>query len=35
MEELVLEAEVREGKGKSYAKKLRKDGLIPAVVYPF
>ena len=33
MEELVLEAEVREGKGKSYAKKLRKDGLIPAVVY--
>ena len=33
MEELVLEAEVREGKGKSYAKKLRKDGLIPAVDY--
>ncbi len=33
MEELILEAEVREGKGKSYAKRLRRDGLIPAVVY--
>lgn len=33
MEELILEAEVREGKGKSYAKRLRRDGLIPAIVY--
>tara|TARA_A100001037_G_scaffold306048_1_gene348844 strand:- start:11767 stop:12459 length:693 start_codon:yes stop_codon:yes gene_type:complete len=33
MEDLILEAEVREGKGKSYAKRLRKNGLIPAVVY--
>jgi large subunit ribosomal protein L25 len=33
MEQLVLEAEVREGKGKSYARKLRREGLIPAVVY--
>jgi len=33
MEDIILEAEVREGKGKSYAKRLRKDGLVPAVVY--
>ncbi|MBI3991613.1 MAG: 50S ribosomal protein L25, partial [Candidatus Omnitrophica bacterium] len=33
MEEVYLEANAREGCGKSLAKRLRKDGLIPAVIY--
>jgi large subunit ribosomal protein L25 len=33
MEEVLIKAERRSGKGKSLAKKLRKDGKVPAVVY--
>jgi len=33
MKEVVLKASLRERVGKKYAKKLRKNGLIPAVVY--
>ena len=33
MKELKLKAELREGKGKNFAKKLRKSGEIPCVIY--
>ncbi len=33
MKELVLEAEVRTGSGKSFTRKLRADGQLPAVLY--
>ncbi len=33
MEEIVLEAELREGKGRAKAKDLRDEGYLPAVVY--
>jgi large subunit ribosomal protein L25 len=33
MEEIRIEAEVREGRGKGRARKLRKEGAIPAIVY--
>ncbi len=33
MEQIALKANVREGTGKSQAKKLRKQGLVPGVVY--
>lgn len=33
MKELKLKAEVREGKGKGFAKKLRRSGEIPCVIY--
>ena len=33
MEEIVLEAELREGKGRANSKDLRESGYLPAVVY--
>jgi large subunit ribosomal protein L25 len=33
MEEILIKAETRKGKGKSLAKKIRKDGGIPAILY--
>ena len=33
MEQIVLKANVREGAGKTQAKKLRHEGLVPAIVY--
>jgi len=33
MEEILINAETRKGKGKSLAKKIRKDGGIPAILY--
>jgi len=33
MEALALEAKIRENKGKGYAKKIRREGLLPSVLY--